>query len=186
MNLRNTSSSSRLTIQSGSVLTTDLRSLNLSSALLLDPLTGNLLLSDADSGDIVNCSVVDEACVTLISANALQPQPDCGGTGKAFVNHIYGYDIAVSFFFLGLTACSIALNEQRLYWIGVTSSCIFAIELNDPTNLLVVSNYSASDLLTLSPGQQPLPSRYCMNFLRIAIKYIAIIYSSRLSFSGCS
>ena len=105
MNLRNTSSSSRLTIQSGSGLTTDLRSLNLSSALLLDPLTGNLLLSDADSGDIVNCSVVDEACVTLISANALQPQPDCGGTGKAFANHIYGYDIAVSFFFFRL-ACT--------------------------------------------------------------------------------
>ena len=82
MNLRNTSLSGRLTIQSGSRLTTDLRSLNLSSALLLDPLTNNLLLSDADSGDIVNCSVVDESCATLISANALQPQPDCGGTGS--------------------------------------------------------------------------------------------------------
>ena len=84
MNLRNTSSSSRLTVQSGSGLTTDLRSLNLSSALLLDPLTSNLLLSDADSGDIVNCSIVDETCVTFISANTLQSQPGCGGTGKAF------------------------------------------------------------------------------------------------------
>ena len=85
MNLRNTSSSGRLTIQSGSGLTTDLRSLNLSSALLLDPLTGNLLLSDADSGDIVNCSVVDESCAVLVSANTLQPQSGCGGTGKAFI-----------------------------------------------------------------------------------------------------
>ena len=98
MNLRNTSLSSRLTIRSGSGLTTDLRSLNLSSALLLDPLTSNLLLSDADSGDLVNCSVVVEACVTLISANTLQPQPDCGSTGKAFASHTYGYNIAVYFF----------------------------------------------------------------------------------------
>ena len=99
MNLRNTSSSSFLTNQSGNGLTTYLRSLNLSSALLLDPLSGNLLLSDADSGDIVNCSVVDESCATFIRARTLQPQPDCGGTGIALLgSHIYCYDTAVYFF----------------------------------------------------------------------------------------
>ena len=170
MDLRNTSLTSRLTIQqSGSGLTTDLRSLSLSPALLLDPQTGNLLLSNADSGDIVNCSMVSETCITLVNAGTLQPQPDCGGIGTALLIIINDYDIEI-YYLLGLPAHSIALNEQRLYWTGVTSSCIFAIELSDPTNLLVVSNYGASDILTLSPGQQPLPSRYCMNFLRKTIK----------------
>lgn len=88
MDLRNTSLTSRLTVQqSGSGgLTTDLRSLRLSSALLLDPQTGNLLLSNADNGDIVNCSVVSETCTILISAVTLQSQPNCG-IGTAVANH---------------------------------------------------------------------------------------------------
>ena len=81
INLRNTSSSSILTLQSHFGMTGVLRPLNLSSALLLDPQSGNLLLSDADSSDIVNCSVVDGVCITLINANTLQPQPGCAGTG---------------------------------------------------------------------------------------------------------
>ena len=84
INLRNISMSTNLTIQSHVGSAIDLESLNLSSALLLDPLTGNLLLSDADSGDIVNCSVVDDTCVTLVSADSWQPQLGCDGTGIAF------------------------------------------------------------------------------------------------------
>lgn len=85
INLRNISMSTNLTIQShvGSVV--DLESLNLSSALLLDPLTGNLLLSDADSGDIVNCSVIDDTCVTLVSADSWQSHLGCDGTGITFL-----------------------------------------------------------------------------------------------------
>ena len=74
-----------LTVQSYIGLAKDLEPLNLSSALLLDPLTGNLLLSDADSGDIVNCSVVDDTCVTLVSADSWQPQLGCDGTGITFL-----------------------------------------------------------------------------------------------------
>ena len=77
--------STKLTVPSRIGMTTDLESLNLSSALVLDPQTGNLLLSDADSGDIVNCSVVDDTCVTLISADSLQPQLGCDGTGMTFL-----------------------------------------------------------------------------------------------------
>ena len=87
MDLRNTSVISRLTVQQSGSRLTDLRSLRLSSALLLDPQTGNLLLSDADSGDIVNCSVISETCSTLVSASMVQPQPACGGTGTAFIVH---------------------------------------------------------------------------------------------------
>lgn len=84
IDLRNTSVSTKVTVWSRIGLTTDLESLNLSSALLLDPQTGNLLLSDADNGDIVNCSVVDDTCVTLISADSWQPQLGCDGTGMTF------------------------------------------------------------------------------------------------------
>lgn len=75
------------------------------------------------------------------------------------------------YYFLGLPALSIALNEQRLYWVDDSSSCTFAIEFNDPTNPFVVSNYGATDILTLSPGQQPLPSRCCMRFVGKLYKY---------------
>ena len=77
-------------------LSTDLMSLNLSSALLLDPLTGYLLLSDVDSGDIVNCSVVDSICVTLISANTLEPQLGCDGTGITFSIHLCNHNITIN------------------------------------------------------------------------------------------
>ena len=69
----------------------------------------------------------------------------------------------ITIFGTGLPASSIALNEQRLYWIGVTLSCIFAVNLDNPSNLLVVSTYSATDIFTLSPGQQPLPGKFEFN-----------------------
>ncbi len=76
---------SRLTVQQSGSGLTDLRSLRLSSALLLDPQTGNLLLSDADSGEIVNCSIISENCTTVVSAGIV---PACGGgTGTAFINN---------------------------------------------------------------------------------------------------
>ena len=87
MDLRNMSVTSRLTVQQSGSGLTELRSLPLSSALLLDPQSGNLLLSNADSGHIVNCSVVSETCTTLINADTLQAPPNCGGTGTAFTVH---------------------------------------------------------------------------------------------------
>ena len=62
--------------------------------------------------------------------------------------------------YTGLPATSIALDEQHLYWVGGTLSCVFAVDLDDPANLLVIINDTASDIFTLSPGQQPLPSRF--------------------------
>ena len=69
--------------------------------------------------------------------------------------------------FTGLPATSIALNERHLYWVGGGLSCIFAVHLEDPTDLLVISNYNASDIFMLSPGQQPLPSKF--EFLQMYI-----------------
>jgi hypothetical protein len=53
-----------------------------------------------------------------------------------------------------------------------------AIELNNPTRLLVVSNESASDVLTLSPGQQVLPSRYGPGVVSICFEFL-IIYAAQ-------
>ena len=105
----------------------------------------------------------------------------------AYINQILQYyTLTTVYYFLGLPALSIALNEQRLYWVGDSSSCTFAIEFNDPTNPFVVSNYSATDILTLSPGQQPLPSRCGVHFIEKLYKYnISLMHSSRLSVSIC-
>lgn len=138
--------------------TNDFLSLNLSSALLLDPHSGNLLLSDLDSGDIVNCSVTDTVCATLISGSINGDLQPCNGTGKVCCFLLLRYNIEITFC-AALPANAIALNEQRLYWISTSSSCVFAVELNDPNNLLLISSYTASDIFTLSPGQQPLPSK---------------------------
>jgi hypothetical protein len=90
---------SRLTVQQSGSGLTDLRSLRLSSALLLDPQTGNLLLSDADSGEIVNCSIISESCTTLVSIGTV---PACGGgTGRAFINNnitLWLYDTQIYYF----------------------------------------------------------------------------------------
>ena len=73
----------------------DILSLNLSSALLLDPHSGNLLLSDFDSGDIMNCSVTDSICTVLIDASSLQPHQSCDGTGNPPCSHVFN-DVEVS------------------------------------------------------------------------------------------
>ena len=82
IDLRNATLSAEVNVRSRTGQATDLESLTLSSALVLDPLTGNLLLSDAISGDIVNCSVVDDTCATLISADSWQSQLGCNDTGS--------------------------------------------------------------------------------------------------------
>ena len=82
MNLRNVSSSSVVVVASRvRRQTNQIASLNLSSALLLDPHNGNLLLSDLDTGDIVSCNVSNGACNVLVSPGSVQPQQNCGGTG---------------------------------------------------------------------------------------------------------
>ena len=82
MNLRNVSSISVVVVASRvRRQTNQIASLNLSSALLLDPHSGNLLLSDLDTGDIVSCNVSSGACDVVVSPGDLQPQQSCGGTG---------------------------------------------------------------------------------------------------------
>lgn len=83
INLRNVSASNMLVAQSRKRRqSNDVVSLNLSSALLLDPHSGNILLSDFDNGDIMNCSVTDGTCTVLIDASSLQPHQSCDGTGN--------------------------------------------------------------------------------------------------------
>lgn len=59
-------------------------SLSLSSALHLDPHSGNLLLSEVNNGDIVNCSIIDGVCSVLVDGGSWQPHLHCGGTGIVY------------------------------------------------------------------------------------------------------
>ena len=81
--------------------------LDLSSALLLDPHSGHLLLSDLDSGDIVNCSATNGVCVTLVNTSNLQPQDTCGGTGMMCV---YSFIVVICDYLYRLT-CNFNCSE---------------------------------------------------------------------------
>ena len=88
LNLRSVSVSNMLVAQSRMRRqSNDVVSLNLSSALLLDPHSGNILLSDFDNGDIMNCSITDGTCTVLIDASSLQPHQSCDGTGNPPCRH---------------------------------------------------------------------------------------------------
>ena len=88
INLRNVSASNMLIAQSRMRRQSiDMASLNLSSALLLDPHSGNILLSDFDNGDIMNCSITDGTCTVLVDASSLQPHQSCDGTGNHPCRH---------------------------------------------------------------------------------------------------
>ena len=91
VNLRNATFSGRLIVRSHMRRqTSDLSSINPSSALLLDPHSGNLLLSNVENGDIVNCSVTDGICAVLVSGNNSnwQPPQSCGDTGERSINFV--------------------------------------------------------------------------------------------------
>ena len=86
VNLRNSSVQNLIIKSRTRRQTSDLSLINPSSALLLDPQSGNLLLSDIENGDIVNCSVINGACTVLVSASNSNWQPPgiCGGTGEIY------------------------------------------------------------------------------------------------------
>ena len=84
MDLRNVSSNSVVIVRSRlRRQTNQISSLNLSPALLLDPHSGNLLLSDMDSGDVVNCTVSDGVCDILVSPGDWATPQECSDTGNS-------------------------------------------------------------------------------------------------------
>ena len=84
MDLRNVSSNSVVIVRSRlRRQTNQISSLNLSPALLLDPHSGNLLLSDMDSGDVVNCTVSDGVCGILVSPGDWATPQECSDTGNS-------------------------------------------------------------------------------------------------------
>ena len=58
----------------------------------------------------------------------------------------------------GLPASSLTLDELRVYWTNETTNGVFAVAFTDRTTLIEISSSAdASTVVTLSPGQQPLP-----------------------------
>ena len=66
----------------------------------------------------------------------------------------------------GLPASSLALDELRVYWTNGTSG-IFAVAFSDNTSVIEISptTTTASSVVSLSPGQQPLPCEWMCDFI---------------------
>ena len=72
LNLQNPSMSSPFTVPSSSISKRQATpTLSLTPALALSPRTGRLWVCDANSGDILSCSPVDDSCTVEVEAAAL-------------------------------------------------------------------------------------------------------------------
>ena len=139
------------------------------SALTQDPETSRIWLSDQLSGDIFSCatSPTMSECQAEVDASVL-------GNGAAgeflflfdeimliFVSLVIPTPLSPSDFLhcIGLPADSIVLDEQRVYWSNKdNSSLVFYVLRSDPASLgILTSSIPGLLILTLSPGQQPLP-----------------------------
>ena len=119
-----------------------LSSFSLTSALAQDPRTGDLLVCDSSSGNILKCSP-DMMCTVEVDRAALRTSDNMAVTGDA-----------------GLPATSLALNEQRLYWARADFAGVYAIDFSATDTLIIVSaTESVSSVSALSPGQQVIPGK---------------------------
>ena len=157
--------------------TLTLSSFSLTPALALSPRTGRLWVCDANSGDILSCSPVNRSCTVEVEAAALGSN-DIGEyihipSWVCFVKSSSSqYLVQMKSSFPpslplpssslppGLPASSLALDELRVYWTNDTSG-IFAVAFSDNTTVIEISpTTTASSVVSLSPGQQPLPCKY--------------------------
>ena len=139
------------------------------SALTQDPKTSRIWLSDQLSGDIFSCATTPTMsdCQTEVDASVLGN----GAAGESlcvfdeimliFDSFMITTPLSPSFFLFskGLPAESIVLDERRVYWSTKNnSSLVFYVLRGDPSSLgILTSSIPGSVILTLSPGQQPLP-----------------------------
>ena len=134
------------------------------SALTQDPETNRIWLSDQLSGNILSCvtSPTLTACQVEVSASEL------GNTAAGefclmliFVSWFLRYIVPLFSLLLseGLPADSLALDEQRIYWSNDdNSSLVFYVLCSNRSSFgILTSSTTGSVILTLSPGQQPLP-----------------------------
>ena len=118
-----------------------LSSFSLTSALTQDPRTGDLLVCDSSSGNILRC-LPDMMCTVEVNRAALRMSDDMAVTGDA-----------------GLPATSLALNEQRLYWARADSAGVYAVDLSATILIVVSATENVSSVSALSPGQQVIPGK---------------------------
>lgn len=118
-----------------------LTSFSLTSALAQDPMTGELLVCDGVTGNILRCAPDNMSCTVEVDRASLNTSGNMVVAGDA-----------------GLPATTLALNEQQLYWARADSPGVYAVDLSARSTLIVVSETDAvSSINTLSPGQQIIP-----------------------------
>lgn len=146
LNLRQTDATTSTSLLSSRRKRHDLRrkrrqalsSFSLTSALTQDPLTGNLLVCDSSSGNILKCILPGMVCTVEVDRASLRTSDNMTVTGDA-----------------GLPATSLALSGQRLYWARADSAGVYAVDISARETLIVVSaTETAFSVRTLSPGQQ--------------------------------
>lgn len=132
-----------------------LTSFSLTPALTQDPSTGDLLVCDTASGDILRCSLPGMVCSVEVERAALRTSDNMVVAGDA-----------------GLPATSLALNEQRLYWARADSPGLYAVELARDTLIVVSETAVVSSVNTLSPGQQIIPGE-CRAACHMYVMYLS-------------
>ncbi|KAL5457649.1 hypothetical protein EMCRGX_G034932 [Ephydatia muelleri] len=122
------------------------------SAFTLDSATGDLWFS-TPNGDFTIYNTTTKTIQLVVNATVL-----AASSGKS-INE------------LGLPASSIALDEYRVYWTNATSGVIFYFWRNGSSTAQILTNVMPSSvILSISPGQQPLPRVDCLSYNSTAFK----------------
>ena len=67
----------------------------------------------------------------------------------------------------GLPTDSISLDSVNIYWSGPAG--VFSVPRNDVTMLSQLSTLNTSSIVTIDPGQQPLPGKMDANRLTVLV-----------------
>ncbi|XP_065906520.1 proto-oncogene tyrosine-protein kinase ROS-like isoform X3 [Dysidea avara] len=116
----------------------------LTAALTYDPITDRIWVSTVTTGHIWSCDLTGCNCTVEVNATTLVAATN----GASVMSDV------------GLPANSISLDNVNIYWSS--SSGVFSVPRDDTTTLSQLSNTTTSSLVTIDPGQQPLPERTCL------------------------
>ena len=150
-----------------------LSSVQLTAAIVLDPFTNSLLVSDASSGNILSCNTTSSPvqCNVAVDSSQLTGAPS-GGKHVQFPLFVGHFDIYLQipcsahllclFIYrcLALPAIRIAVDETRIYWTSNSTMGVHYVLKSDTPSVAVEtipSNTTAGILLSTSPGLQQLP-----------------------------
>ena len=67
----------------------------------------------------------------------------------------------------GLPTDSISLDSVDIYWSGPAG--VFSVPRNDVTMLSPLSSLNVSSIVTIDPGQQPLPGKMDAHRMKVVV-----------------